>query len=477
LTLDGPGTYKAPARMLFNSFEFALFLPLTLAIYYLAIPAHQWRARKVFVVVASYAFYMSWHPFFGLLLLASTLVDFTMGLALERTTRTSSRRALLCVSLAFNLGMLGYYKYGTFVGENLHRLLGRTDLPSWNIVLPIGISFYTFESLAYTINVYRGERASRSFLDFALFLSFFPHLVAGPIVRPRAFLPQLASAPRVAASDVELALARIAQGFVKKLLLADVLGRYVDAVWADMAYYPSANVLLAFYAYAFQIYFDFSGYTDIALGVSRLFGLTLPENFQRPYLAASPREFWQRWHVSLSTWLRDYLYVSLGGNRRGRVRTYVNLLATMLLGGLWHGAAWTFVVWGGYHGALLVLQRLFTNDPSPSRGAAAIALARLGTFHLVVAGWVLFRAPSLSQALLAFQRLGTGWKWETTRYATEASIVLVLAVWLHCAPAATRVRARFVALSPWNQGALYATATLVAFLLAPPSERFIYFQF
>ncbi len=464
--------------MLFNSFEFALFLPLTLVIYYLVIPSHQWRARKGFLVVASYVFYMSWNPFFGLLLLGSTLVDFTMGLALERTAGRIARRALLCVSLAFNLGMLGYFKYGTFIAANIHRWLGVTDPPSWDLVLPIGISFYTFESLAYTINVYRGERASRSLLDFALFLSFFPHLVAGPIVRPRAFLPQLERVPITPGDDVERALARIAQGFLKKVLLADVLGRYVDAVWTDMGYYPSGNVLLAFYAYAFQIYFDFSGYSDIALGVSTLFGFTLPENFRRPYLAQSPREFWQRWHISLSTWLRDYLYVPLGGNRRGRIRTYLNLFLTMLLGGLWHGAAWTFVVWGGYHGALLALHRLFTSRrPSPARGPVATALARVGTFHLIVLGWVLFRAPSMIHVLLAFLRLGFAPGWVTTRASTEASIVLGLAVLLHCAPVASRMRDRFVALSPWTQGVVYATATVTAFFLAPPGERFIYFQF
>ena len=235
--------------------------------------------------------------------------------------------------------------------------------------------------------MYRGERASRSLLDFALFLSFFPHLVAGPIVRPRAFLPQLEAPPAVAGRDVEDALAQIAQGFLKKVLLADVLGRYVDVVWRDLDYLPAANVALAFYAYAFQIYFDFSGYTDIALGVSRLFGLQLPQNFDRPYLARSPREFWQRWHISLSTWLRDYLYVSLGGNRGSRVRTYLNLLVTMVLGGLWHGASWTFVLWGAYHGVLLVAHRLLREvRPAPARGPVGVWLARLGTFHLVVAG-------------------------------------------------------------------------------------------
>jgi D-alanyl-lipoteichoic acid acyltransferase DltB (MBOAT superfamily) len=463
--------------MLFNSVEFALFLPLTLLVYHVLIPKSRWRARKIFLVVASYLFYMSWNPFFGLLLLGSTLIDFTMGLALERTTDRMARRALLVVSLAFNLGMLGYFKYGNFLATNFYTLIGRSDPPLWDIILPVGISFYTFESLAYTINVYRGERASRSLLDFALFLSFFPHLVAGPIVRPRAFLPQLETPPVVPGRDVEEALARIAQGFFKKVLLADVLGQYVDAVWKDLGLYPNVNIALAFYAYAFQIYFDFSGYTDIALGVSRLFGLTLPENFARPYLAPNPREFWQRWHISLSTWLRDYLYVSLGGNRGTRLRTYVNLLVTMILGGLWHGAAWTFVLWGAYHGILLAVHRARAGrGPAPERGPLGRALAIAGTFHLVVFGWVLFRAPSLLDALVAMLRLTVA-GWEQTRPASEAAIVVAIGVLLHCGPPARRVREWFIGLSPVVQGTAYATATIFAFFVSPASERFIYFQF
>jgi len=463
--------------MLFNSFEFLVFLPLTLAVYHLAIPRRHWRARKIFLVVASYLFYMSWNPFFGLLLAGSTIVDYTMGLALEQTAGTARRRALLCVSLAFNLGMLGYFKYGGFLAGNLDRWFGAGDAPPWDIVLPIGISFYTFESLAYTINVYRGERASRSLLDFSLFLSFFPHLVAGPIVRPRAFLPQLEAPPAIAGSEVEIALTRIAQGFLKKVLLADILGQYVDAIWADMGIYPAGNALLAFYAYAFQIYFDFSGYTDIALGVSRLFGLTLPENFARPYLAQSPREFWQRWHISLSTWLRDYLYVSLGGNRVSRVRTYVNLFVTMVLGGLWHGAAWTFVVWGALHGMFLAVHRLVAAArPARARGPLGVTLARLGTFHLVMLGWVFFRAPSLHDAVVALGRLATP-GYLVTRGASEAGILVGLAVLLHLAPDAARVRARFVRLPPTVQGVAYAAATIAAFFVAPATERFIYFQF
>jgi D-alanyl-lipoteichoic acid acyltransferase DltB (MBOAT superfamily) len=252
---------------------------------------------------------------------------------------------------------------------------------------------------------------------------------------------------------------------------------YVDQVWEDLDLYPGPNVALAFYAYAFQIYFDFSGYTDIAIGVAQLFGFWLPENFARPYSARSPREFWQRWHISLSTWLRDYLYVSLGGNRGTRGRTYVNLLLTMLLGGLWHGAAWTFVVWGGYHGVLLVAHRLLSEwRPARPRAAATIALQRFGIFHLVVLGWVIFRAPSLAAAGTALGRLAVPGM-EFVRGGSVALLVLAVGALLHAAPPAARVRERFARFPPVVQGLAYSTAILTAFMLAPAGERFIYFQF
>jgi D-alanyl-lipoteichoic acid acyltransferase DltB (MBOAT superfamily) len=294
-------------------------------------------------------------------------------------------------------------------------------------------------------------------------------------VRPRAFLPQLDAPPTIVGSRVEAALARIAAGLVKKLLLADVLGAYVDQVWGGLGDFPAGNLLLAFYAYAFQIYFDFSGYTDVALGLAQLFGFALPENFDRPYLARSPREFWQRWHVTLSTWLRDYVYISFGGNRGTRARTCVNLLLTMLLGGLWHGAAWTFVAWGGYHGVLLVAQRLWGGrDRAADAGPGT--LARLGTFHLVVLGWVFFRAPTLAAAAAALARLGDpGLVW--VRSATVAALVLAVAAVLHVVPPAAAARERFVRLPPVLQGLAYGVATVAVVYLAPPSERFIYFQF
>lgn len=464
--------------MVFNSVEFFVFLLSVLGLYHGVLARASWRVRKGFLTVVSYLFYMSWSPSFGLLLLGSTLIDFFLALRMERMATRAGRRALLLISLTFNLGMLGFFKYGSFISTNVYDLFGWSGDPMWAAVaLPIGISFYTFESLSYTIDVYRGEAACRNLLDFALFLSFFPHLVAGPIVRPRDFLPQLERQPAIVPAAVELALARIAQGFLKKVVLADGIGVYVDMVWHDPVGCGLPNMLVALYGYAFQIYFDFSGYTDIALGVAQLFGLTLPENFDRPYLAANAREFWQRWHISLSTWLRDYLYVSLGGNRRGPVQTYVNLFLTMLLGGLWHGAAWNFVLWGGYHGLLLAGHRAWSAwRPPVSPGRGRVWLSRLATFHLVCLGWILFRGPSLDSIgafLAGFGRL----TFEPSRAMTQATIYVAIGVILHGLPPAQAVRRRWVTSPAVLQGAGYAIVTILAFLLSPASERFIYFQF
>jgi D-alanyl-lipoteichoic acid acyltransferase DltB (MBOAT superfamily) len=464
----------------FNSIEFAIFLIVVVIAYHGLLRRCSFRVRKAFLLVASYVFYASWSPPFALLLLGSTLIDFVVAHAIERAATRTQRRLLLALSLGFNLGVLGFFKYGAFIAANTYPLFFAGDPPLVDLVLPIGISFYTFESLSYTIDVYRGAAASRSLLDFALFLSFFPHLVAGPIVRPRQLLPQLVTRPTIVGSEVEVCLARIAQGFLKKLILADGLGLYVDQVWRSAGGSPAGNVLLAFYAYAFQIYFDFSGYTDIAIGTAGLFGIRFPENFARPYLARDVREFWRRWHITLSTWLRDYLYVSLGGNRRGRARTYLNLLATMVLGGLWHGAAWNFVAWGAYHGALLAIHRARSErsavKSAPGGPQPRALFGRLATFHLVCLGWLVFRAPSFADFLLVCSGLLRP-GFASSRAATEALALVGIGVALHLAPDATRVRRAFADLPAVVQGLAYAVACIAAFLFTPGGERFIYFQF
>jgi alginate O-acetyltransferase complex protein AlgI len=468
--------------MLFNSLEFALFLTALLGAHFLLVPASWVRTRKVVLLVASYIFYGSWNPPFVLLLAFSTLLDFLLASRMEKTSRLGRRRALLSLSLAGNLGMLGYFKYGGFLTEQFYVLFGpwlTEPAPTgWDIVLPVGISFYTFQTLSYSIDVYRGRLApTRSLLDFALYVSFFPQLVAGPIVRASDFLPQLQAGARRPAHDVAAALGRIGGGVVKKVVLADTLGSFVDPVFAAPGDFGAFDVLIAVYAYAYQIYFDFSGYSDIAIGLAALFGFRIPENFDRPYLATNPREFWQRWHISLSTWLRDYLYVSLGGNRRGPARTYLNLLITMLLGGLWHGAAWNFLIWGGFHGAWLWVHRWWSKRRPAREGGMALQVSkRVATFHGVCAAWVFFRAADFEAALTLFARLAD-WGALNPRVPVTAVIALGLALTIHVTGDSEALRRRWRQLPPTVQGAGLAAVVVLAFFFSPATTRFIYFQF
>ncbi len=469
--------------MLFNSFEFAVFLPVVLAVYFGVFPASWERARKWVLLVASYVFYGSWNPPFVFLLAFSTGFDFTLARYLDRARSPSLRRAIVALSVAGNLGILGYFKYGEFLLEQWALLFGSVPYTStfgWNVALPVGISFYTFQTLSYTIDVYRGEqRATRSLLDFAVYVSFFPQLVAGPIVRSREFLPQLAARRSFVGSDFEQGMVRIAAGLLKKMVLADTLGQLVDGIYLAPARYCGSTVLLATYAYAFQIYFDFSGYSDIAIGVGRLFGFRIPENFDRPYLSTNPREFWRRWHISLSTWLRDYLYVSLGGNRRSRLRTNVNLMITMLLGGLWHGAAWNFVIWGALHGLWLVAHRVVERrrPAAPaSNGSLIVAGKKIAVFHVVCIAWVFFRSPTFDQALGVFSALANPGLDLTPFVGMCAGLVAVLAV-LHLVPVPVELRRAYLRLPPIAQGVGYALACAALYVLGPATQRFIYFQF
>jgi alginate O-acetyltransferase complex protein AlgI len=465
--------------MLFNSLEFPVFLAVVLTAHYVLIPARYARARKALLLLASYAFYASWNPFFSFLLAFSTAVDFVAALALERTRSLRSRRALVTASLIVNLGLLGFFKYGRFFGENVLSLAGR-DFPAGSLLdvaLPVGISFYTFQSLSYTIDVYRGQqRATRSLLDFALFVSFFPQLVAGPIVRAGEMLPQLEGERRTEASDVEIGLVRIATGLLKKVVLADTLAMYVERVFASPELFGGPEVVLALYCFSFQAYFDFSGYSDIAIGLGRLFGVRLPENFDRPYLATSIREFWQRWHISLSTWLRDYLYVSLGGNRHGRASTLWNLFVTMLLGGLWHGAGWGFVIWGAYMGALLAAHRAWLWRVGDRPPVLPAWVRRIATFHLLSAGWILFRAPSIDVSAAVTRRLATpGFDWDLQ--SAQVLAVLALAAAMHLRTGSLELGDRFRRLPGFAQGGAYAVAAALIYLASGHTYEFIYFQF
>ncbi len=381
------------------------FLPAVLAAYYL-LPG---RRRNAFLTLASYVFYGWWNPWFVTLMLASTVVDYRCGKAVAAPGASRRRRRLaVAASVTANLGLLGFFKYWMFFAANVNAVaaeLGPWRLPDWRIVLPIGISFYTFQSMSYTLDLYRGRaRPADSLLDFAAYVSLFPQLIAGPIIRYRDLAGQLPER-RHSLDGMARGLATFAFGFAKKVLLANNLGVVADAAFAAGA--PPWHVAwVGVVAYAFQIYFDFSGYSDMAIGLGRMFGFRFPENFRSPYRAASITDFWRRWHISLSTWLRDYLYIPLGGNRKGKVRTYVNLAITMLLGGLWHGAQWQFVIWGGLHGLMLAAERARGKTTVPPEGGERNIGAGLprplrvaATFVLVLITWVFFRAANLADAL------------------------------------------------------------------------------
>src|ERR671911_1258278 len=363
-------------------------------------------AWRPFILAASY-FYYGWVDWrWVLLLVASSVVNTFAAQVIARSPSRSNRRRALIAAIAFDLLLLGVFKYVGFFVDELKGALDSvglgSPLPLVQIVLPIGISFFTFQAISYVVDVYRGDTRAASLGDVAILQAFFPHLVAGPIVRANELLPQLRVPrdPRTVLAGPGLFL--VAGGLVKKTVVADELARrVVDPVFNDPGAHSGGELLLAFYAFAAQIYCDFSGYTDMAIGLALLLGYVLPQNFNRPYLALSLQDFWRRWHMTLSRWLRDYLYIPLGGNRGGRRRTYRNLMLTMLLGGLWHGAAWTFVIWGGIHGTALSVERWGRERWVGFRLPAW--LAWLVTFHVVCLAWVFFRSPDLSTA---FEMLG-----------------------------------------------------------------------
>jgi alginate O-acetyltransferase complex protein AlgI len=387
--------------MLFNSLQFACFFIGVLLLYY-ALP-HRWQNRLLFA--ASYFFYGCWDWRFLGLILISTSTDFLCSLQMKRHWNDQGKWRFLAISVVVNVTILGFFKYWNFFAENLSGILSllglQTSMHTLSVMLPVGISFYTFKTISYSVDVYRGDiEPSSNLLDYALFVSFFPQLVAGPIERAKNLLPQIAGKRRFNSKQFGEGLNLIFWGLFKKVFVADNLGLIVDQVYGN----PQASgieYIIATWAFAFQIYGDFSGYSDMAQGLSKCMGFEIMQNFRQPYAASDPSDFWRRWHISLSTWLRDYLYISLGGNKKGYAKTYRNLMVTMLLGGLWHGAAWNFVFWGGYHGLLLVLQRLVgaghKNKNDMSRSVVSQMVRAFFTFQLVCIGWIFFRAKSLDQ--------------------------------------------------------------------------------
>ncbi len=395
--------------MLFDTFQYWMFFAAVL----LVLGALRPTAGKWLLVAASYVFYACWDVRFTLLLAVSTVANWLFGLWIDCSEANRRKRALTA-AIVFNLVTLGFFKYFNFFADTLAGLL-HLDAYSLalRIVLPVGISFFTFEGIAYAVDVYRRDLpARRSALDFALFISFFPHLIAGPIIRPVNFFPQIGIALSLQSDDARWGLREILKGLFKKLALSNFFAPLADAYFHTTAYDGfSVPAWVGVFAFSMQIYFDFSGYTDIARGCARLLGYRFPSNFERPYLSASISEFWRRWHISLSSWLRDYLYIPLGGNRKGEARTCANLLIVMGLGGLWHGASWNFVVWGLYHGLLLIAHRYWRRALAATSLEAAVDRAALQplwqccTFLLVTLGWIPFRAPDFGATYRTFAAL------------------------------------------------------------------------
>ena len=428
--------------MSFNSLTYLLFFAVVMLGAWL-LPGR--RPQQIFLTVASLYFYAEWNSLLVLLIVASAIFDFIVAQRMGDSASPRKRRAWLLLSLSGNLGLLFFFKYSNFLLGSLFSAQQWAGLHLWetaphiNVILPIGISFYTFQTLSYTVDVYRRRlEPVREFPRFLLFISFFPQLVAGPIVRATDFLPQLDKRAVLIPRNLQVGFTFFLIGLVKKVVFADNLGGFVEKVYGQPELYSSVPVILATLAYAVQIYCDFSGYTDMAIGSATALGFWLPKNFSHPYFSASVTEFWQRWHISLSTWLRDYLYIPLGGNRKGVSRTYINLLLVMLLGGLWHGAKWTFVLWGAYQGALLALHRFYAVSIEKSDRLAWFNRLRetpafrwfsvAVTMYLVLVGWVLFRAESFAdlQQLLHKFVVFDGFRRSYGIYLREALLVMVL---------------------------------------------------
>ncbi len=479
--------------MLFNSFIFWGFFVLVLALYR-ALPH---RGQNHLLLLASYVFYGYWDWRFLSLILFSTVVDYILGARIAATEAHSTRKQLLIVSVVINLGVLGFFKYFGFFVTELNSLLAglgiHSAMPVLRIILPVGISFYTFQSLSYTFDIYRRQTVpANRFSDFALYVSFFPQLVAGPIERSSDLLPQVLAPRRASLACFGEGIYLVLIGLVKKVVIADNMAVVANSIFSQPAEMLSGTeVMIGVYAFAFQIYGDFSGYSNIAQGLARMLGFRLSWNFRMPYFAQSPSDFWRRWHISLSTWLRDYLYIPLGGNQGKVSRTYRNLALTMLLGGLWHGAAWTFIFWGAFHGAILIIYRLWpalggevSREAPPARSVVATKSAAIFRavimFHLVCFSWLLFRAQGMEQVGGMLGAVVNGGS--LTEFAAFSSIMLVIFAapllayewWLEQHDNQLAILERGVVVQ-----ALMFLALILALMIFPPlqPQAFIYFQF
>ena len=466
--------------MLFPTAVFAVFFSIVFLLNWLLRPfAVTW---KLFMLTASYVFYGWWEVRFCLLLALSTIANQVFAVLVRRARGQRAARAWLVVAVVANLGVLGWFKYYGFFVESITGALAKVGLqtspPLLQVVLPVGISFFMFHALSYVIDVYRHDFDPVRPLDFAVYMAFFPHLVAGPIVRASELVPQIRRRPDPRAVDSALAFRLIIVGLFKKVVISSYLATaIVDPVFAVPKAHSALEVLVAVYAYAIQIYADFSGYTDIAIGCAVLLGFKFPQNFNRPYTSRSIQDFWRRWHMTLSRWLRDYVYIPLGGNRGLPSRVRRNLMLTMLLGGLWHGAAWTFVIWGAIHGGAMGFERWWS-ERHPDRPPGNPIVQWLVTFNIVCLGWVFFRSESLGAAREMLERLVA---WGPSPLVTPLLLAVVaasIAVQFVPAGAVRRLQTAFSDLGVVGQGTVLAGSLLVLGSLSPQGVApFIYFQF
>ncbi|NUP99139.1 MAG: MBOAT family protein [Armatimonadetes bacterium] len=480
--------------MSFTSLSFVALFIVTYALY--KILARNHKAQNRVLLLASYVFYGWWDWRFLALLAMQTAVDFYAAQAMSRAVDERHRKRWLWVSLGFNLAMLCFFKYFNFFADSATYLLNlmgfQSDPLLLRVVLPAGISFYTFQTMSYTIEVYKGEmEATDDLWDFAAFVAFFPHLVAGPIMRANVLLPQIQEPRSATPEQIDAGVFLILWGYFKKCVVADNVATIANAVFNQPTQHAGADLLLGALAFTVQIYADFSAYSDIARGISKLMGFELVINFRLPYFARTPSDFWQRWHISLSTWLRDYLYIPLGGNRGTTAATLRNLMVTMLLGGLWHGASWHFVAWGGYHGLLLILYRPFERfgsspelDGGPRSGGRRAWAAVVGAlqvavmFGFTVVGWILFRAQSVQEAWyilahLSLERSASTMSWAFTLAKVSWPLVL-----MQFYQGATADLLRAAKWNPWWRGLFYAFLITWMLIYTPRAvSEFIYFQF
>lgn len=480
--------------MSFLSTDYGVFLLVVFALFW-ALRSRR-NARMLVLMLASWFFYSVWKDdgvmvgwkYLGLIVF-STLLDYWVGgrmAALDREdpSKRGRRKALLMLSLCGNLGLLALFKYYNFFRVELEAAFG-VEMPIFGLLLPVGISFYTFQTLSYTIDIYRGElKPAKSLYEFGLFVAFFPQLVAGPIVRAADFLPQLEHRPSLSREDLHAGLFRIFEGLFKKIVIADVIAAGItDGVFEAGSDARGLTVLLGIYGYALQIYGDFAGYSDIAIGSARMLGFKIDENFHAPYKARSIQDFWRRWHISLSTWLRDYLYIPLGGNRKGPIRTYINLALVMLLGGLWHGASWNFVIWGAMHGTWLAVNRWWDRRGfGRLGGVVGHAFAVLLTFHLVCLAWVFFRARTFDHAIDVLRNLvsaGDSSWFAVPQLAISVWVAFVLGFSMQYLPRGFKssVQSGFVRTPSFVVGVILAIVLGLFAYAKVEAQPFIYFQF